>query len=69
MAAPETRHDGWLAVDGSAFRVDTWQTSEILAGKQQMLMPKDQRVDAVELGEVLARILLPRVEASREMPE
>ena len=58
MAAPEPRHDSWLAVDRSAFRVDAWQTDKILAGKQQVLMPKDQRVNTVELGEILARILL-----------
>ena len=33
--------------------------SKILAGKQKVLMAQEQRVDAVELGEVLARVLLP----------
>ena len=40
--------------------VDAWETDKILARKQQVLMAEEQRVDAVELGEVLARVLLPR---------
>ena len=42
-----------------ALRVDARQTDKILAGKQQVLMAQEQRVNAVELGEVLARVLLP----------
>ena len=59
MAAPETRHDSRLAVNGPALRVDARQTDKILAGKQQVLMAQEQRVNAAELGEVLARVLLP----------
>src|SRR5580692_320599 len=59
MAAPEPGHDGWLAVDPSAFCVDVWQAGKIVAGKQQVLMPEEQCVEAVELREVLARVLLP----------
>ena len=59
MAAPETRHDRRLAVDGPALCVDARQTGKILAGKQQVLMAQEQRVNAVEPGEVLARVLLP----------
>ena len=59
MAAPETRHDGRLAVDPSALRVDARQTDKILAGKQQVLMAQEQRINALEPGKVLARVLLP----------
>jgi hypothetical protein len=58
MAAPQAGHDSGLAVDRSAFRVHARQTDEILAGQQQVLMAEKERVDAVELGEVLSRVLL-----------
>ena len=60
MAAPEAGHDRRLAVDRSALRVDARQAGKILAGKQQVLMAEEQRVNPVEPGEVLARVLLPR---------
>ena len=59
MAAPEPRHDSRLAMDPSALRIDTRQTDKILPRKQQVLMAQEQRVNAVEFGEVLARVLLP----------
>jgi hypothetical protein len=59
MAAPETRHDSRLAVDGPALSVAARQTGKILAGKQQVLMAQEQRINAAEPGEVLARVLLP----------
>ena len=58
MAAPETRHDSRLAVNGPALCINARQTDKILAGKQQVLMAQEQRVNAVEPGEVLARVLL-----------
>ena len=60
MAPPKTGHDCGLAVDGPPLRIDAGQAQEILAGKQQMLMAEEQSVNAVELGEVLTRIFLPR---------
>ena len=58
MAAERAGHDRRLAAGGSAFRVDAGQTSKILAGKQQVLMAEDERVNPVEAGEVLTRVLL-----------
>lgn len=59
MAAPEAGHDSGLAVDRSALCVHAFKTDKILAGQQQVLMAEEQRIDAVELGEVLSRVLLP----------
>ena len=60
MAAPEASHDSGFAMDRSALCVDARKTDKILAGKQQVLMAEEQRVDAVELGEILPRVLLPK---------
>ena len=58
MASQRAGHESRLAVDGSAFRVDAGKAGEILARKQQVLMAEDERVDPVEPGEVLTRVLL-----------
>jgi hypothetical protein len=49
-----------LAVDRSALRVDARQADEILARQEQVLMAEEYRINAVELGEILTRVFLPR---------
>ena len=46
-------------MDRSAVRVDARNPNKILAGQQQVLMAEEQSIDAVELGEILTRVLLP----------
>ena len=53
-------HDRGPAVEHSALGVGAGQAGKVLAGKQQMLMAEEYRVDAVKPGEVLPGVLLPQ---------
>ena len=58
VAAAKARHDRRLAMNCSARGVDAGPPGKIIAGKQQVLVAEKQGVDAIDLGEVLACVLL-----------